>query len=48
VLGVTGTTGILRRLYQEGVITQQMADEKLAVMMAAGFYSPIRSFKAFM
>jgi hypothetical protein len=30
------------------VITQQLADEKLAAMMAAGFYSPIRSFKDFM
>lgn len=47
-LAVTGTIGILRRLYQEGVITQQLADEKLAAMMAAGFYSPIRSFKDFM
>jgi hypothetical protein len=30
------------------VITQQLADEKLVMMMAAGFYSPIRSFKDFM
>jgi len=47
-LTVTGTIGILRRLYQEGVITQHLADEKLAAMMAAGFYSPIKSFKDFM
>ncbi len=47
-LTVTGTIGILRRLYQEGVITQHLADEKLASMIAAGFYSPIKSFKDFM
>ena len=44
---VTGTIGILRRLYQEGVITRQLADEKLEAMIAAGFYSPIKSFKDF-
>ncbi len=45
---VTGTIGVLRRLCQEGEITRQQADEKLAAMIAAGFYSPIKSFKDFM
>lgn len=46
-LTVTGTIGILRRLYQEDVITQHRADEILTVMISAGFYSPIKSFKDF-
>ncbi len=42
---VSGTIGILRRAYREGMITRQQADEKLAAMIAAGFYSPIKSFQ---
>ena len=44
-IAVTGTIGILQRLIQEGLISLDQANEKLEAMIAAGFYSPISSFK---
>lgn len=46
-ISVTGTIGILRRLCLDSIISAPQADEILAAMIAAGFYSPIKSFRDF-
>jgi predicted nucleic acid-binding protein len=47
-LGVasTGTLGILLRAVREGACDVREADECLAGMIDAGFFSPVRSLRA--
>lgn len=42
-IAVTGTIGILKASVLDGQITLDQADEVLLKMIAAGFYSPLRS-----
>ena len=42
-ISFTGTIGILKAAFQEGLISLSQADDILSKMIKTGFYSPIRS-----